>query len=222
MRIIYISDIHGKFDALSRLPKADLLIVGGDFTQFGCLDDFKVAASHVKAIASDYLAVAGNLDVPEADAVLAQEGHLLEPSSTVQRGGFSFAGISGSNTSPFNTPYEWNDDAMEKRLAHFMPGQLDVLVSHTPPFDCGADVIGSGISVGSKAVRGLVERVKPMIVLCGHIHEAKGIYSIGKMPVVNPGPLGEEGNYAEILIERGKGASAWLRAVRAVRAVRGG
>ena len=214
MRIIYISDIHGKFDALSNLPKADLLIVGGDFTQFGSLDDFKGAVSCVKAVAPDFLAVAGNLDVPEGDAFLAQEGHLLEPTGTVQRGGFSFAGISGANTSPFNTPYEWNDEAMEKRLAHFLPGQLDVLVSHTPPFDCGADVIGSGISVGSKAVRNLVERVKPMIVLCGHIHEAKGIYSIGKMPVVNPGPFGDEGNYAEILIERGQGASAWLGAVR--------
>ncbi len=212
MRIIYISDIHGKFKALSRLPKADLLIVGGDFTQFGSLEDFKEAVSRVKEVASDFLAVAGNLDVPEGDAFLAQEGRLLESTGTVQRGGFSFAGISGANTSPFNTPYEWNDEAMEKRLAHFMPGQVDVLVSHTPPFDCGADVIGSGISVGSKAVRNLVERVKPMIVLCGHIHEARGIYSIGKMPVVNPGPFGDEGNYAEILIEQGQGASAWLGA----------
>ena len=210
MRIIYISDIHGKFDALDALPHGDLLLVGGDFTQFGTLDDFKEATLRVKARFPLFMAVAGNLDVPEADDFLAGEGLLLSPSHVWEKDGLKFAGIGGANKSPFNTPYEWDDADMAGRLAHFLPGQIDVLVSHAPPFDCGADMIGSGIGVGSKAVRDLAERVQPSIVLCGHIHEARGIYSMGAFPVVNPGPFGDMGNYAEILVEPGHGASAWL------------
>lgn len=213
MHIVYISDIHGKFDALKGLPKADLLLVGGDFTQFGTLDDFKEAVRHVKSNFPDFMAVAGNLDVPEADNFLREEGLLLEPSSVWQRENLKFAGIGGANKSPFGTPYEWDDADMAARLAHFMPGQIDVLVTHAPPFDSGADVIGSGISVGSKAVRELVERIQPLAVLCGHIHEARGIYSMNGLPVVNPGPFGDNGNYAEILVEPGQTASAWLSSV---------
>ena len=213
MRLIYISDIHGRFDALGGLPKADLLVVGGDFTQFGSLRDFKEAVEKVEAVSPSYLAVTGNLDVPEGDCVLSSKGHLLSPEDVLECCGLRFAGISGANRSPFNTPYEWDDAAMEERLARFGKGAFDVLVSHTPPFDCGADTIGSGASVGSRAVRGLVERVRPLAVLCGHIHEARGIYSLGGIPVVNPGPFGDRGGYAVVQFDRGKGASAWLETV---------
>ena len=213
MRLIYISDIHGHFNALGGLPKADLLVVGGDFTQFGMLEDFQEAVKKVESVAPSLLAVSGNLDVPEGDAALSLSGHLLSPEDVLECGGLRFAGISGANRSPFSTPYEWEDEDMGRRLSHFGKGAFDVLVSHTPPFDCGADEIGSGASVGSRAVRSLVERVSPLIVLCGHIHEARGIYSMGGIPVVNPGPFGDNGGYAEILVEKGQGASAWLASV---------
>ncbi len=214
MKIIYISDIHGCFDALAGLPSADLLVVGGDFTQFGSLDDFRNAVDRVAAVSSGFLAVAGNLDVPEGDAVLMEGGHLLSVKEKVRRGGLVFVGISGANRSPFNTPYEWEDDAMESALSHFDAGSIDVLVTHAPPFETGADTIGSGANVGSRAVRKLLERVRPAAVLCGHIHEARGIYDFEGIPVVNPGAFGEEGNYAEIRMDAKGRASAWLAKVR--------
>jgi hypothetical protein len=43
--------------------------------------------------------------------------------------------------------------------------------------------------VGSYSVREFVKRVKPKLVLCGHIHEAVGVDKIGDAMVVNPGPV---------------------------------
>ena len=82
---------------------------------------------------------------------------------------------------------------------------------HVPPKDCGLDdaplldtsiyppkpVMKSGqpvfVGVGSSSIRSAVERVQPMIVLTGHIHESRGIAKIGKTMVLNPGSEYSEG-----------------------------
>lgn len=51
--------------------------------------------------------------------------------------------------------------------------QVDILISHSPPKGV-ADVTSQGQSVGSSAVRATTERLKPKLLLCGHIHEAWG------------------------------------------------
>jgi Icc-related predicted phosphoesterase len=49
--------------------------------------------------------------------------------------------------------------------------------------------------VGSRAIRGFIERHQPPLVLCGHIHESPRMTSryrdeIGRTVVVNPGQFG--------------------------------
>jgi Icc-related predicted phosphoesterase len=48
---------------------------------------------------------------------------------------------------------------------------------------------------GMKPVRDFIEKKEPDIVLCGHIHEAKGIDRIRGTVIVNPGPV-RHGNCA--------------------------
>ncbi len=52
--------------------------------------------------------------------------------------------------------------------------------------------------VGSKAIQKFVDRVD--LIVCGHIHEAKGIEIVGKTVVVNPGEACK-GSCAVITIE---------------------
>ena len=47
--------------------------------------------------------------------------------------------------------------------------------------------------MGSKIILSAIKRHKPKLVLCGHIHEAKGKAKIGKTKVYN---LGWHGDYA--------------------------
>ena len=67
-----------------------------------------------------------------------------------------------------------------------------MLVSHSPPKGA-VDVSSSGRSLGSVAVRGVILRQRPILVVCGHIHESAGQQAmLGAAPVVNAGPGGIE------------------------------
>lgn len=212
MRIIYISDIHGKLDAVKALPEADLCLVGGDFTTLGTDNDVLAAVDLIAAKFPSFLGVLGNMDAPTAVAILERTGHFLKSSPMTVRG-LRLLGLGGANRSPFNTPNEWDEAMAETLFAVLQVGELDIAVTHAPPFESGADRIGSGISVGSKAIAEMVTRVKPALLLCGHIHEAAGIFRLTDTLVVNPGQFGEEGHYADIRWEEGGKPAVWLARV---------
>lgn len=195
MRILYFSDIHTHFKPLDTLPDADLVLIGGDFTNFGTPEDFRAAVKTVEARFPHFLAVAGNLDPREADDILRETGHWL-PAHPFQAQGLTLLGLSGSNTCPKSTPFQWDDREMDATLKTLPPGLLDILVTHAPPMGSGADVIPNGMHVGSQAVANLVQAHTPALNLCGHIHEARGVYAMGKTMVVNCGEFGEEGRHA--------------------------
>jgi len=70
-----------------------------------------------------------------------------------------------------------------------------LFVLHSPPRDTHCDVTGSGLHVGSRAIRRFVERHQPPLVLSGHIHESPRVSgawrdAIGRTIVVNPGQFG--------------------------------
>ena len=46
------------------------------------------------------------------------------------------------------------------------------------------------------SIRRIIEEMKPSVVFCGHIHEAKGKDQINRTLVVNPRPA-RYGDYAE-------------------------
>jgi len=75
-----------------------------------------------------------------------------------------------------------------------------VLVSHAPPHGSGAGRLPIGFDVGSRTVAAFARSWRPDLILCGHIHEAAGIFSLDGIPVVNPGPL-RDGRYALIAWE---------------------
>ena len=57
----------------------------------------------------------------------------------------------------------------------------------------------AGIGFFSEAIK----KYKPLVVLCGHMHEYQGIKKLHGVPVVNPGDA-EKGKYAIVEIG-GKG-----------------
>lgn len=59
-----------------------------------------------------------------------------------------------------------------------------IVLSHYPPKGAG-DQVGFGMRVGSKELRDLIEKYKPLLVVCGHIHEDAGVFNVGKTVVVN-------------------------------------
>ena len=214
--IVALADIHDDLERLGTaagdLAAADIVLLVGDLTNFGR----QAAATRVVRAVRNYnnrvLAVPGNCDYPEVDAYLIQEGINLHRRSRVING-VAFLGVGGSLPCPGKTPNEFSDREFETFLAEaaseLSPGTPVILVSHQPPRDTVTDFARIGRHVGSQSVRVFIETAQPLICFTGHIHEARGIDSIGRTTVINPGPLWT-GSYACARI-RGEVAEVEIR-----------
>ena len=207
MRIAYLVDVHDRFDAVAdamrAIGEADLLLIGGDITTGGTPDQAAAAIEHWRPLAPRLLALAGNMDSPAIDARLADLGVALDARG-YRLGDVGVFGVSAAPHSPLRTPYELSEDELGRRIEDGFAAVRDCAVTvfcpHAPPRGTSCDRLPSGEHVGSTAVRSFVEREQPDVVLCGHIHEARAVDSIGDTQVVNPGPVGA-GHYAVVEID---------------------
>ncbi len=175
MKILAFSDLHGDKDAAAMLVKAsaeaDLVIAAGDFCNYH--NGLAEAVALLTQIPCPILAVPGNHEtVDELTAVAPPQMTVLH-GQTRAVGKLSFFGIGyGIPVTPFG---DWSKDLSEAEATDVLENchQVDILISHSPPKGV-ADVTSQGQSVGSSAVRAATERLKPKLLLCGHIHEAWG------------------------------------------------
>lgn len=214
MRIAYVVDVHDRFaavgTAVSPLAPVDVLVVGGDITTFGTPDDAERALELWRPLAPRLLALAGNCDSPAIDERLVELGVSIGGRGAVV-GDVGFAGVSAAPHSPLHTPYELPDDEIGRRgeaaLSQIRHCRVRVFCPHAPPQGTVCDRLRSGEHVGSPALRALVERAQPDVVLCGHIHESRGRGALGTSIVANPGPVAA-GHVA--LVEVAQGVSVTL------------
>jgi uncharacterized protein len=214
VRIAYLVDVHDRFAAvpqvLTQIGEVDLLIVGGDITTAGTPDDAERAIERWRPLAPHLLALAGNMDSPAIDARLAELGVSLDGRGVVfdDLGVF---GVSAAPKSPLRTPYELDDDEIQRRIEAGFDDvrrcRLKIFCPHAPPMGTACDRLASGEHVGSGVIRTFIEREQPDLVLCGHIHESRGTDTIGAARIVNPGPV-SAGHYA--LVETDTGVEARL------------
>ncbi len=209
MRIAYVVDVHGRFeavaDAVARTGDVDLLVVGGDITTFGTPKDATRAIELWLPLAPRLLAVAGNCDSPAIDERLVELGVSIDGRG-VTLADVGLAGVSAAPLSPLHTPHEVPDEELGRRGARALSDiagcDVRIFCPHSPPHGTACDRLRSGEHVGSPALRTLVEREQPDLVLCGHIHESRGEDDLGRTSVVNPGPVAA-GHYALVEIADG-------------------
>jgi len=190
-RILHVSDAHCAAARLRRLlgsEKYDIVAATGDFECVEAVEALGEAGAPV-------VAVTGNLDGLLVAERLRELGILLD-GGLREEAGLVFAGVGGRD--PLG-------DA--ERLLASPPRRVDVVLSHYPPRGV-LDVTHSGCHGGLEAVRRLVEEAGPRLVLCGHIHEARGVARLGGSLVVNAGPL-LQGYYA--VVELAEGAPPGVR-----------
>ena len=94
---------------------------------------------------------------------------------------------------PFN---DWAFNRSEAKLAQHwaaIPNDIDVLITHCPPYSIFDWSIYDKIHTGSPSLyKEVVERIKPKVHIFGHIHDGYGIKVIENTTFINASNLDED------------------------------
>jgi len=167
----------------------------------------------------------GNDDHPDLQRCLAHSQTVVNPENRVINLHDNYVMISTglSNPTPWNTYREVTEErlseAVEKMTCQVDSMEKCIFNFHCPPFGALDEaprlertkdgqlkpvlLKGSGIeliSVGSTTIRNSIEKYQPLMGLHGHIHEAKGVQTIGRTHCFNPGSEYQEGILRGVVI----------------------
>jgi uncharacterized protein len=192
MKVLVFSDIHGDVRALQRLiaQPADVYIAAGDLSNFGRGLDRCAAA--LKGLGDRLWLLPGNHETHHETRALCLEHGFVDFHRQVRSlGATQWAGLGYSNITPFATPGEYSEEEISQALAAFESFKPLYLVVHFPPYGTKLDEFAPAKHAGSPTLTKWVERVQPVRLFCGHIHEAAGKTDrIGATQCLNVGKQG--------------------------------
>ena len=183
MRLLAISDPHGDYAQIPTLVRkagsVDVVLIAGDITNFGPDELTYDLLSILEPLGCPVLAIPGNCDQRSILATLDASSAVNLENAVHTIGNVTFAGIGGSNPTPFDTPFERSEDEISAMLDDLLsrageaeePGARIVLLSHAPPKNT-LDRIPGG-NAGSEAIAGAIGKAD--LIVCGHIHEDQGM-----------------------------------------------
>lgn len=200
MKIVAFSDQHGK---LPKLPDGDLYVCAGD-----CCPDFAPGSKTGSALQAEwlnkkwvswmgnrnYVATLGNHDFISRYEVPHQFG--IDRADIVD--GVKFWLSPWSNT--FGG-WAWMQDPLSLEIVYAaIPDDIDIIVSHQPPYGYGDQVPPEYVMfnedaeghVGSKELLAAIDRVNPRFVICGHIHNGRGTYMRDDTTILNVALVNEQ------------------------------
>lgn len=195
MKILALTDIHGNLKDIPKLKsfidEIDLIVIAGDFTDFGGRSEALPIINELKNLQRPLLAVHGNLDKIEILDLLEEEKISIHGKSKVIEE-IAFVGCGGSSKTPMNTPTEYSEEELAQILHDGINNIKNynqiILICHTPAKGF-RDKTFFGMHVGSQTVKDFIETNKPNLLICGHIHEARGSDKTGDTLIINPGPF---------------------------------
>ena len=197
MKLLAFSDLHRDQDRAERLVElareSDVVLGAGDYATMRL--GLEGTIETLSAIAAPTLLIPGNA---ESDTELWQAcqgwrgAHVLHGEALRLEGGQFFGLGGGVPPTPFPWSFDLSEDEAAAKLESCPEGA--VLVVHSPPK--GHVDKAHGRHLGSRAILEAIERKRPALVVCGHIHQCWGSEAvIGTTPVVNVGP---DGRFFEI------------------------
>ena len=206
MKFLVITDLHQNEPAVDWINdlaiKNDVraILFLGDVTDMGTCEDGRKILTKFK---KETYFIPGNCDpkdISEKNSDIIKDVH----GKAFEIDGIRFAAFGGSNPTIFNTPCEYDEDVITTKLEAISSNGM-ILMTHAPSYGI-LDHIPNGMSVGSKAILGIVKKYRPIVALSGHIHEDVGMQTIDGTLFINPGPARD--GHAVLLETDGKTASA--------------
>jgi Icc-related predicted phosphoesterase len=204
MNILCMSDLHGH---LMDLPKADILLIGGDICP---LKNHSIGyqANWINTTFSKWVA---SLDITEVFVVAGNHDFVFEQGAGLLKRGLPFTYLQDRTViskegliihgSPWQKRfYDWAFNADEDKLAmawEMIPSNTDILLLHGPPYGYGD--LGNKVypdkdddsqwpkteHCGSPSLTDKIIEIQPKLVVYGHIHPGRGKYTCGQSVLLN-------------------------------------
>jgi Icc-related predicted phosphoesterase len=192
LRLVLLSDTHQLHREVD-VPDGDVFIHAGDFTMFSesmqavvDLNDWLGELPHRYKIV-----VPGNHELfLEADP---SERSMLDNAIVLIDEGIVVEGLRiwGSPVTPlYGGAFGLSFARDRKRLYARIPRDIDVLITHGPPFGILDTAPVSGLHEGCRELLRAVTRVRPKLHVFGHIHTAYGVFRTEHTTFVNAARLG--------------------------------
>ncbi len=186
MKFLCTSDLHGivpvQIKNIVEERNVDAILYGGDFAPHGWGGEGSRTEDPMNFLVSlglPIFSVFGNIDPDKKffeDFESRNKNFHFIHLKRVKVGDFYLIGLGD---------FYFEDYALKtfESLLKQKP-EKTIVISHYPPYGA-VDRTDFGTHVGSRELRELIERYRPLLVVCGHIHEAAGIDNIGKTVVAN-------------------------------------
>ncbi|MFH1409433.1 MAG: metallophosphoesterase [Nanoarchaeota archaeon] len=199
MRILASGDIHGdanlakKLAAQAEKEKVDLVVLAGDIVDdddpSGIIGPFLKKGQRVIIIPGNHETVATTDFLAEFYGITNLHGYAVKYKD------IGFFGAGGANIGV----HQLSEDDLYKLLKQGydrLKGiKKKIMVTHVHPSNSMMEKFSKFVP-GSSGIRQAVDRLKPDILLCSHVHEAEGLEEkIGKTRVIN---VGKEGKIIDI------------------------
>lgn len=187
MKIVALADNHNMYYDFE-VPECDVLIHAGDFSGAGFFLEFEDFLEWFNVQPARHkIFIAGNHDKAlffEPNRSKSLE--LLEQYPEITYLEDSFIMVDGFKIygTPW-TPKFYNWAFMQERGKpikskwDLIDYDTDILIVHGPPYDHGDKCVDEE-KVGCKDLLERIQKIKPSLVICGHIHEAAGVYTINE------------------------------------------
>jgi Icc-related predicted phosphoesterase len=213
MTILLLSDLHQKHHQIYKdLKPADTIIFAGDFMTdgyhipevFDFLDWYSTVGNY-----SNRILVVGNHDrVFENFPEKVKELLLKYPNITyLENSSVTIDGIKfyGSPYQPWFYNWAFNKQRGPEIAVEWakIPNDVDVLITHGPPYGYGDKVEGRGKNLGCEELIKKIEEIKPCLNIFGHIHSGSKRSSNEHTVFINASNLDEQYRYSypPILVE---------------------
>lgn len=192
MKLFAFVDTHGNSRFMQviqkkiKKEKPDLVLCAGDLSIFenGLEKDLKIL-DKLKILT---LVIHGN---HESEHSLRQLCSKLKHVKFFHKRSFKikdclFFGFGGGGFSLVDKEFE----KVSRKFKKTIKNEKVVLITHAPPYGTALDRI-AGMHHGNKSISHFIRTIKPVLAICGHLHENSGRHDkIGKTLIINPSPAG--------------------------------
>ncbi len=197
MRLVVISDTHGLHGGIQGLPDGDVLVHAGDFMNSGYdPEDIQSFNRWLGGQPFKYRVVCGGNHDRYFQNSPQQARTLLTNAIYLENAGVTIDNVSfwGSPYTPefLNWAFMYPRGSGARQYWDQIPYNLDVLITHGPPFGILDQVMPGGAHLGCEELFKAVEEKKPKVHLFGHIHGGSGIFESGDTRFINAAYLNEQ------------------------------